>query len=680
MDECASVDTDSDGVPDSLVVGCMTSLMADTDDDNDNVPDTADSCPTGSLNVASGADATPTADIDDDGCKNSEDMDDNNNGLIEIATAAELNNMRHNLAGTTYDDEADDGAGNAGDITGAPTTVTTNCDTATSDSVYLCGYELTADIDFFGADGSMGGVGANADIDLNGGTAGNIDPIAGNFTAAFHGNDQEIANMTIIFSFGRAALFRSCVGSHIRDLTLANPSVTGANWIASLCATATNAMISNVSVTGGSIAGAAGLILNTAIGGLIAGLGGTSRVIGCSFSGSISNGGAGRDTMGGLVGNMGHNTQVISSHSSGTVSDGGDNIDAMGGLVGNMGNNTQVIGSSSDSAVSDGGDNIDIMGGLIGNAQGNARIISSHSSGAVSNGGAGGDAMGGLVGNISNNAQVIGSRASGAVSNGGLANDAMGGLAGNMINNAQVIGVAAAGTVSDGGASDDFMGGLLGVISGLAILRDSSSSGMVCAADTSGCDAGSNGADRVGGLIGLSVGTSDASNDPQIHNCLATGAVNVLATEDMAGGFIGVVLNGTVAKLNASMTNNRYDTDTTTLSTTMEVGQVPDFNSNRNRGDDLASLSGITGSATTALQIAAAYTSWLTARWLFAMSAYPQPLYFDYDPANPATHPPTAATTIDVCETITPTNNTAVDEGDADKPDCGDVLTAWPRP
>ncbi len=72
-DECASLDTDDDNMPDRLVEGCTTSLTADTDDDDDGT-----------------ADAT--------------DVDDDNDGLIEIATAAELDNIRHDLAGASYDD------------------------------------------------------------------------------------------------------------------------------------------------------------------------------------------------------------------------------------------------------------------------------------------------------------------------------------------------------------------------------------------------------------------------------------------------------------------------------------------------------------------------------------------------------------------------------------------------
>ena len=41
-------------------------------------------------------------DIDGDGVSQSIDVDDDNDGLIEITNATELNNIRHNLAGTGY--------------------------------------------------------------------------------------------------------------------------------------------------------------------------------------------------------------------------------------------------------------------------------------------------------------------------------------------------------------------------------------------------------------------------------------------------------------------------------------------------------------------------------------------------------------------------------------------------
>ena len=44
-DACASKDTDLDGMPDSIVAGCATTLVADDDDDNDGTPDINDGAP-----------------------------------------------------------------------------------------------------------------------------------------------------------------------------------------------------------------------------------------------------------------------------------------------------------------------------------------------------------------------------------------------------------------------------------------------------------------------------------------------------------------------------------------------------------------------------------------------------------------------------------------------------------
>ena len=133
--DACDTDDDDDGVLD---------LGADIGDDNDD-----DNCRT----VANGASQASTpgvgnqTDTDDDGEGDACDVDDDNNGLIEIRNLDMLHHIRHNLAGTTYDDNAAIGPGNEGVTTGAPTTSTTNCATPT-DGVYLCGYELSQDLDF----------------------------------------------------------------------------------------------------------------------------------------------------------------------------------------------------------------------------------------------------------------------------------------------------------------------------------------------------------------------------------------------------------------------------------------------------------------------------------------------------------------------------------------------------
>ena len=134
-DKCASLDTDNDKVPDDVLSGCTTSLTADTDTDGDGVD-------------------------------NPMDIDDDNDGLIEIATAMELNNMRFDLEGHSYDIQEDDGAGNEGSTMGAPTSATIHCPepTSTDSGVYLCGYELVADIDFAGPDGDPNAPDDNLDL------------------------------------------------------------------------------------------------------------------------------------------------------------------------------------------------------------------------------------------------------------------------------------------------------------------------------------------------------------------------------------------------------------------------------------------------------------------------------------------------------------------------------------
>ena len=94
---------------------------------------------------------TCLTDTDRDGIADTVDIDDDNDGLIEIATLTELHNIRYNLTGTSYDTDEDDTADNTGTTTGAPTAATGNCETpveGSAPSIYLCGYELVADLDF----------------------------------------------------------------------------------------------------------------------------------------------------------------------------------------------------------------------------------------------------------------------------------------------------------------------------------------------------------------------------------------------------------------------------------------------------------------------------------------------------------------------------------------------------
>ncbi len=540
----------------------LATAMCDVDSDSDDVADGSDNCP-----AIANADQ---ADADRDGAGDLCDVDDDNDGLIEIATAAELDNIRHDLAGASYND------GSTASTTGAPTEQTANCETATN-SVYLCGYELVADIDF-----SDDGTGSP--IDQNGATAGNLDPIGSDqdgsrFTAQLEGNGHSISGLNIDIT-GRAAandltndagLFAACgTDASLRNLTLSAPMVQGRRRVGAFCGVMRGASLRYVHVDGGSIQGDSSSSFNLVIGGLV-GRADNSQITGSSASGNVSDGGASSDYMGGLVGDARSDSRITGSRASGNVSDGGASVDSMGGLVGRASNNSEITGSS------------------------------------------------------------------------------------------------ASGNVFDGGDDSDYMGGLLGALAH-GIVRDSLSLGSVCdGVLTTSCAAGV-GNDGISLLIGYVLGVFAADNKSEVTNCLATGATTSHSGD--ATGFFGLISFGNQSQLDAAIANNRFDTEASGV--TAKAGSAPD-------GVTIADLSGITGAATSATQPASAYNNtWLATRWLFADGAYPRLLYFDFDPANPTMENPAGSDTIDVCETIT-NNDPLEDQGDALKPDCGDVLDAWPR-
>ena len=76
----------------------------DRDTDGDSRLDADDSCPDG-IGLAEGWTYNETTDADLDGCRdNDEDVDDDNDGLIEISSLLMLHNIRNNLNGTHYND------------------------------------------------------------------------------------------------------------------------------------------------------------------------------------------------------------------------------------------------------------------------------------------------------------------------------------------------------------------------------------------------------------------------------------------------------------------------------------------------------------------------------------------------------------------------------------------------
>ena len=79
LDECASVDTDNDGMPDTITSACSTVLVLDLDDDNDGWTDVNEIlCDTNTISSLS-----VPIDTDSDGTCNYLDMDDDNDGWTD---------------------------------------------------------------------------------------------------------------------------------------------------------------------------------------------------------------------------------------------------------------------------------------------------------------------------------------------------------------------------------------------------------------------------------------------------------------------------------------------------------------------------------------------------------------------------------------------------------------------
>ena len=345
-------------------------------------------------------------DDDGDGTDDVTDVDDDNDGLIEVHNLDMFDHIQYNLAGTSYKT----GASIADNRTGGPTAATADCTTVAT-GVYLCGYELTKDLDFAegasyaggtvnaawrpNAQADAGGSATTPDAALNAGFVG-----ATNFAGLFDGNGYKISNLysrNTASSQASIGLFaRTTAVASIRSLGVVDAHLygnAGVDYIGSLVGV-NNGKISASSATGGTIDGGDG---NDNIGGLVGQcLGSSSSIIASFATGGTLNGGDGNDRIGGLVGYMDLGS-ITASFATGAVN-GGAGTDGVGGLIGV--NLASVVASYATGAVNgDAGD--DYVGGLVGDNYdpfGAGSITASYATG-VANGGAGsGDDVGALVG------------------------------------------------------------------------------------------------------------------------------------------------------------------------------------------------------------------------------------------------------------------------------------------
>ena len=392
-DACASADTDKDGMPDTVVPGCQTNLTEDDDDDDDGVNDFAangttqlDACPRGDTGWISDPmtdhdgdgcrdDSAEDTDDDNDGFSDAMDVDDNNNGLIEIRTLDELARLRDDLNGDGTDD------GNIAEITavGSVGCPSSGC----------LGYELTRSLNFsqelsYGSNGEYSG---NLAVWTNRSGSG-WEPIgycvASNdcsaYAGVFDGKGYAVADLFV--SAGDDAsgvgLFGAFNGS-LQNLHLRNVHISGGGGdVGGLVGYGAGAGYENLSVTDGSVSSSSA----SRVGGLV-GFGRDADIRDAYVSGgSVS----GRSSVGGLVG-YGAFADIRYANVSGVDVSGGGPV---GGLVG-FGENADIR----DAYMS----GVDVsgeygVGGLVGSGP-DAEIRYAYVSGGSVNGSS---SVGGLVG------------------------------------------------------------------------------------------------------------------------------------------------------------------------------------------------------------------------------------------------------------------------------------------
>ena len=317
------------------------------DTDGDGFADGNDNCP----DIPNADQSNMDRDAHGDVC----DVDIDNDGLIEIYTLMAFDNIRHDLAGASYNDDPD----NAGNSRGCP-------------PAECSGYELMVDVDF--ATSGIDDSAYDGDTTSSNGNWMPVGSFGAPFTGIVEGNGHTIAGLHVdrddLVDLGLFGVVGS--GGQLRNLAL-----TGATVITNI-ATRPNL-------------------------GLLAGTN-NGRIVGCNSNGRVIGSSSVRSLAGGLVGVNGGTIAAGWSSASVIGSIAGENI--VGGLVGWNNAGTIVAswtvdnGDTTTANATGGGSNHDRVGGLVGQNSDDGIIVGSYSLGDVSNGADanGGGQVGGLVG------------------------------------------------------------------------------------------------------------------------------------------------------------------------------------------------------------------------------------------------------------------------------------------
>ena len=469
---------------------------------NDNLPEQAE---TFTLNVINITGATPDSlsasitilenDIDIT-------VDYNGNGLIDIVTEEQLDNIRYNLAGTSYK--------------------TSNSDASMNCNGNLCrGYELFANLDLS--------------------AFANWQPIGSQhnpFTSILQGNGYSITNL-VIDGGNNIGLFSALSGATIDNLVVEVASITGDSYVGALAGRAITSTITRVQIraanansklqaTGEKVGGMLGEMTSTTI---------TNVTSDLSIVGGNNDNANNAYYVGGIVGYVSSSNISYATSSSGVFVRGAAGY--VGGLVGELTNSTisytSVSGNVSISFFTSGSTNY--VGGLVGEVV-NSTISYTSASGNVRSSGAFNDRYGGLAGSVNNRSTISYTSASGNVISDRDFSDRYGGLVGEVVDSV-VSYTSASGRVANNGGDSEYYGGLVGV-STRSTISDSSASGSVT----------SNGEDNnnYGGLVGELTTNSTISYSSASGSVTSNGENN-----NNYGGLVGeLTINSTISYSSAS--------------------------------------------------------------------------------------------------------------------------------
>ena len=263
----------------------------------------------------------------------STDIDQDDDGLIEICDLEGLNAIRHQPDGTGYK------------ATAGATRVTTGCPSDGCD-----GYELTRSLDF------NNNANYRTIANKTTWTTGNGWLPIGTFSAKFNGNSHTIANLMINrSSAGNAGLFgRTGTSAEIANLGVINVNIIGFSSVGGLAGN-NSGTITNSYATG-TVKGSS---INGNVGGLVGWNSLSSGTIENSYAmGKVS---GSSNSVGGLVGSN-LSATIENSYATGTV-EGSDSSNNVGGLVGLNTLSATIRYSYAAGKVSGSGANV---GGLVG--------------------------------------------------------------------------------------------------------------------------------------------------------------------------------------------------------------------------------------------------------------------------------------------------------------------------